>query len=48
MSTPMPDPYRPPLAESKLTSAEAADIKHRDILTGGAELPDTPSAWFSR
>jgi len=31
MSSPNVNPYQPPLAHPKLTDADAADIKHRDI-----------------
>jgi hypothetical protein len=33
MSSPAVNPYQPPLVATKLTPAEAADIKHRDIAT---------------
>lgn len=31
MSKPLPNPYEPPLRQPKLTAAEAADVKYRDV-----------------
>lgn len=31
MSQPTPNPYEPPQSQAKMTGAEAADVKHRDI-----------------